>query len=377
MRSIPYSCQSVTAADIRAVVNVLRSDFLTQGPAIPAFEKELARTAGTRYCAVFSSGTAALHGACAAAGLGKGDEVIVPALTFAASANAVLYVGAKPVFADVDIETGNIDPHDVERKITKRTRSIISVDYAGRPADYTALRRIAKKHKLLLIADAAHSLGASYKGRPVGSLADMTMFSFHPVKSITTGEGGAIATNSKEFYIKLLAFRHHGIVKDRTLFKKKHAPAWHQEMQSLGYNYRLTDIQAALGLSQLKRLRAHIAKRRALAHRYKKLASSIPGLILPPSDSKDAHSAWHLFPIRVAEPSARARVFNALRNVGIAVQVHYLPVYLHPYYQKLGYGKELCPRAESFYASEISIPLFPDLTLREQDRVIRELRKVL
>ncbi len=373
---IPYSRQNITPADIKAVVKVLKSDFITQGPSILAFEKALARTAGVQHAVAYSSGTAALHGAYFAAGIGEGDEVIVPALTFAATANAVLYVGAKPVFADIDPETGNIDPKDVEKKITERTKAIVAVDYAGRPADIEEIAEIARKHKLLFIEDAAHSLGATYKGKSVGAQADMTMFSFHPVKSITTGEGGAIVTNSETFFKKLVAFRTHGIVKDKTLFKKNDAPAWHQEMQMLGFNYRLTDMQAALGLSQMKNLKKNVAKRRSLAKRYHALLKDTLGVTRPLPESAYETSAWHLYPIRVPANS-RNEIFDALRKAQIGVQVHYPVVYLHPYYQSLGYTKGLCPNAEAFSDSELSIPLFPGLTPSEQNKIVRELRKVV
>ncbi len=373
---IPYSRQHITPADIKAVVKVLKSDWITQGPSILAFEKALAREANVTHAVAYSSGTAALHGAYFAAGIREGHEVIVPAFTFAATANAVLYVGAKPVFADIDPKTGNIDPKDIERKITARTKAIVAVDYAGRPADLEEIADVARKHKLLFIEDAAHSLGASYKKRSVGGMADMTMFSFHPVKSITTGEGGAIVTNNEMFFKKLLAFRSHGIVKDKNLFEKRGAPAWHQEMQMLGFNYRLTDMQAALGLSQMKSLKRNVKKRRALAKRYDALLKNIPGLTPPLPERSYEESAWHLYPIRVPA-SHRDEIFDALRKANIGAQVHYPVVYLHPYYQSLGYKRGLCPNAEKFSDAELSIPLFPGLKSAEQDKVVRELRKIL
>ncbi|OGG79585.1 UDP-4-amino-4,6-dideoxy-N-acetyl-beta-L-altrosamine transaminase [Candidatus Kaiserbacteria bacterium RIFCSPLOWO2_01_FULL_54_13] len=376
---IPYSTQEVSEADVRAVSMTLRSSHLTQGPAVERFERAIARYTGARFAVAFSSGTAALHAAYFAAGIKSGDEVIVPALTFAASANAALYVGARPVFADIDPESATIDPKDAGRKITQRTRVLAPVDYGGRPSDMRTLASIAKKRKLVLILDAAHSLGAHYRGRPVGNDADMTMFSFHPVKSITTGEGGAIVTNSATYRRKLLLFRHHGISKEPSTFVEKKHGAWYQEMQVLGYNYRLSDIQSALGESQMKRLDAHIEKRRHLAKRYRTLLRSTPHIALPPEDTREKRSAWHLYPIRLVGAYAKSRdsVFSQLRENGIGVQVHYLPVYMHQYYRRLGYKKGLCPKAEAYAASEISLPIFPSLTERDQKFVVSTLKDVL
>ena len=375
MRKLPYSRQAIGEDDIRAVVKVLRSPFLTQGPAVQQFEDALAKYSRAKYCVAFSNGTAALHGAYFAAGFEKGDEVIMPALTFAATGNAALYLGAKPIFADVDPATGTIDVADAARKITKRTKGIVAVDFAGAAADLGAARRLARKHKLVFIEDAAQSLGASYKGKKLGSLADMTMFSFHPVKSITTGEGGAILTNNRAYYEKLMMFRTHGLTRDAGKLKNKKYASWHQEMQLLGYNYRLTDIQAVLGGSQMKKLDRFIALRKKAAARYFTLLADIPGITLPPRDSL-APSAWHLFVVRV-DPRVRDRIFTRLRELGVGVQVHYLPVYLHPYYAGLGYRKGQCPNAERYSFSALSIPLFPHITEREQTFVVKSLEKIM
>ncbi len=376
---IPYSRQNIDERDIKAVEKVLRSDWLTQGPAIDSFERALAKKVGTKYAVAFNSGTAALHAAYFAAGIRKGDEVLVPAMTFAATGNAALYLGARPVFVDVHLDTGLIDLKDAAKKITPKTKAIVPVDYAGRPTDLAGVRSFAKKHGLVFIADGAQSLGAMYKGKPVGTQADMTMFSFHPVKSITTGEGGIIVTNNIEYYAKMMMFRTHGITKDPKKLMHQDYGAWYHEMHHLGYNYRITDVLAALGESQLKRLDTFIAKRRAIAKRYPSLLKNIPGIILPPADTKDNQSAWHLYAIRLVPEIAHHRdeIFAELRKAGIGVQVHYLPVYLHPYYQKLGYKKGICPDAETFSFSEISIPLFPDLTKRDQQYVADTLRKAL
>ena len=376
---IPYSTQSISEADIRAVARTLRSPYLTQGPAIASFEKAIAKKVGAKYAVALASGTGALHAAYAVAGLKEGDEVIVPALTFAATANALLYVGARPVFADVSLEDGTMSVADAEKKITGKTKAIVPVDYAGRPAGLDALRRLAKKHDLLLLEDGAQSLGAAFKGAPVGTQADMTMFSFHPVKSITTGEGGVIVTDNPAYDAALRIFRHHGISKDPKTFVRKNAGAWYQEMQMLGYNYRITDVQAALGESQLKRLDSFIGKRRAAAKRYEKILAGIPGLVLPPSDDAKIRSAWHLYTVRLAPEVAHRRdeVLARLHTKGIGAQVHYLPVYLHVYYERLGYKKGLCPDAETFAASEISLPLFPGITEKQQMFIARTLRAAL
>jgi dTDP-4-amino-4,6-dideoxygalactose transaminase len=325
---IPYSTQDISDADIRAVAKALRHPYLTQGPAVVRFEEALAKAGGAKFCAGFSTGTSALHAAYFAAGIGPGDEVIVPAITFAATANCALYLGAKPVFADVDPATGLVDLGEVKKKITSRTKAIVPVDYAGRIASMAAFRKLAGKHDLTLIEDGAHSLGASRNGKPAGSLADMTMFSFHPVKSITTGEGGAIVTSDKALLQKLLLFRSHGIAKDVSTFERQGLGPWYQEMQLLGFNYRMPDILAALGESQLKRLGEFIERRRAIAHRYRTLLAGEKKLILPPAEAVEEVSAWHLYPVRFGAgfASRRDEVLVKLREAGIGAQVHYLPV---------------------------------------------------
>lgn len=373
---IPYSTQDINAADLRAVARTLLSGWLTQGPAVERFEKALAKAAGTRYAVAVNSGTAALHAAYFAAGIKKGDEVIVPALTFAATGNAALYLGATPVVADVDPETGNMRVSDARKKITKKTKALVPVDYAGRPADLAAFKRLARKHKLILISDAAQSLGATYQGKPAGSVADMSIYSFHPVKSITTGEGGAVVTNNPEYARLVKLFRSHGITKDAAHLKNKKEGGWYMEQHALGYNYRMPDINAALGTSQLKRLKSFVAKRRAAAKRYDTLLKNIPGLLLPPQDSAAVKSARHLYPVRVSAAKRRA-VFDYLRSRGIGAQVHHIPVHTHPHYQKLGYKKGSCPNAEEFYATAISIPLFATITPTQQMQVVRTLKQAL
>ena len=375
---IPYGRQCIDEDDIQAVSEVLRSDFLTTGPAVGEFEAALAKVAGTPYAVAIANGTAALHAAAAVAGIGPGDEIITSPITFAASANCALYVGAKPVFADIDQQTYNIDPADVERKITPRTKAIIPVHFTGQPCDMQQLQVIAKKHGVLLIADGAHAVGAAYQGRPVGEFADMTTYSFHPVKQVTTGEGGAIVTADKKLFESLLAFRSHGITRDPAKLLQNRGP-WYYEQQSLGYNYRMTDFQAALGSSQLKKLPAFLQKRREIARRYTEEFLDLPGVITP-LQSPDAASAWHLYVLRLDLPRLNAdrdRIFMELWERGIGVNVHYIPVYLHPYYQQLGFSKGLCPVAEGVFESIVTLPLYPGLSAEDVDYVVESVQNVV
>src|SRR3989344_2594673 len=372
---IPYSHQFVDRDDASSVRDALFSNWLTQGPKIKEFEKSLTDYCGTKYAVAVSNGTAALHASYFVAGIQEGDEVIMPPLTFAATANAAIWQRAKPVFVDVD-ETGNIKTDLIENKITQKTKGIVIVDYAGLPCDFVNIKKIAKKYKLVLIEDAAHSLGAEYKGVKIGDIADLTTLSFHPVKSITTGEGGAILTNNKNYYEKLLLFRSHGITRNQNNFLNGYHGPWYHEMQELGLNYRLRDIQAALGISQLKKLDNFIRKREKIAAKYDKELKEIYGLTLPKLLFKDRKSSWHIYPIRV-EREKRRYVFEELQKSGIGVQVHYIPVYWHPYYQKLGYKRGSCPNAEKWYESEISIPIYPSLKKEEQEKVIKKLKEIL
>lgn len=383
---IPYGHQYIDEDDIKEVVSVLRSDFLTQGPKVKEFEESLVKNVNAKYAVAFSSGTAALEAAYFAVGFKEGDsaqggpalgwEIITSPLTFAATSNAALHRGAKVVFADIEKETGNIDPLDVQKKITPKTKAIVPVDYSGLPVKLDELLNIAKQHNLLLIEDAAHALGAEYKGKKIGSIADMTMFSFHPVKSITTGEGGAITTNNEDFYKKLLLYRTHGITKENFKNNPEGPPAggWYYEMQILAQNFRLTDIQAALGVSQLKKLEKFISARKTIAVKYNLAFAQNKNLILP-KEYEGVSSSWHLYPIRLKNSSRRAEIFKKLRDSGIGAQVHYIPVHLHPYYQDLGYKKGICPNAEAFYAGEISLPIFPGLSPQDQDFVIEKVNQ--
>lgn len=368
---LPYGHQWIGEEDVRAVAEVLRSDWLTTGPKVAEFEQAFTMHVGAKETVAVSSGTAALHAAMYTIGVGPGDEVIVPPITFAASANCVVYQGGTPVFADVDPGTLLLDPAQVVAKITPRTKAIIAVDYAGQPCDYDALRAIANQHGLVLVADACHSLGGSYRGRPVGSLADLTVFSFHPVKHITTGEGGMVATDNLHWAQCMRTFRNHGITKDHS-----QRDSWFYEMVDLGYNYRLTDLQCALGISQLCKLRGWVVFRQATAQRYGTAFARVSG-IEPLGVRVDVSHAYHLYVIKV-DPAMRTEIFAALRAEGIGVNVHYIPVHLHPFYQRrFGTGLGLCPVAEAAYEQIISLPIFPRMSNRDVDNVITAVIKVI
>lgn len=370
---IPYGRQWIEEDDIEAVVQVLKSDFLTTGPAVSEFEKKMAEYTGAKYAVAVSNGTAALHIACLAAGIGKGDEVITSPITFAASANCVLYCGGKPVFADIDAKTYNISPESVREKITEHTKAIIPVHYTGQPCDMDEIHAIAKEHDLLVIEDGAHALGASYKGKKIGGLSDMTIFSFHPVKHITTGEGGMVLTNDEELYKKLLYFRTHGITRDTSLMEKNEG-AWYYEQIDLGFNYRITDFQCALGTTQLRKLDRFVTRRKEIAEKYNAAFAS-QSHIVAPYQAENCDSSWHLYVIKL-QGIDRKEAFDKLRKDGIGVNVHYIPVYHHPYYQKHGYKDVCCQNAEDLYANCISIPMYPGLTEEEQDYVIEKVKEV-
>lgn len=377
-RPLPYSCQWIQPDDVREVVRVLRSDWITQGPTVREFEERFAVHAGARHAVSFSSGTAALHGCCVAAGLGPGDEAIVPPLTFVATANAVLYAGATPRFCDVDPETATLDPKAFEAAVTKKTKAVLPVDYAGHPCDMPAILRTARRKGLVVIEDAAHALGARCRGKRVGSMADMTVFSFHPVKHITTGEGGMVTTNDAALARRLRRFASHGITKDPAELEKNEGP-WYYEMQELGYNYRITDFQCALGLSQLKKADSFVRARRALAAQYDRLLKKEVPEVSGAVERPWARHSYHLYPIRL-KPGTRPRraVVEELRARGIGVQVHYIPVHLQPYYRRrFGTGPGLCPNAEAFYDAEISLPLFPRMGGKDVLRVVGTLKDVL
>lgn len=375
---IPYGRQHIDAEDIQAVVEVLQSDWLTTGPKVGEFERAFADVVDAKYAVAVNSGTAALHAAMYALGIGPGDEVIVPAMTFAATANCVVFQGGTPVFADVGSETLLIEPSSVEDRISPKTKAIIAVDYAGQPCDYDTLAAIAKKHNLALVADACHSLGARYKDRPVGSLVRLSAFSLHPVKHITTGEGGMITTDDPKLAEKMPLFRSHGITTDHR--QREAQGSWFYEMVDLGYNYRITDFQCALGLSQLKKLPKWIARRREIAHRYDEAFQNIPR-VNPLSVQSETFHAYHLYVIRLDLDGTdlnRSVVFSKLREAGIGVNVHYIPVYLHPFYRnRLDTHPGLCPVAEWAYERIISLPMYPTLSHGDQCHVIETLDKIL
>ena len=375
---LPYGHQSIEEADIAAVVEVLRSDWLTTGPKVDEFEEAFAARVGAKHAISFTSGTAALHAAAFAAGLNPGDEAITTPLTFAATANCVLYCGATPVFADVSSDTINLDPEQFKSKLTSRTRAILPVDYAGHPAELTPVMEIAQRHRLVVIEDACHALDAEYQGKRVGSIADMTVFSFHPVKHVTTGEGGMVTTEDPRLAETLRRFRNHGISTDAR--QRQKSGQWFYEMVLLGFNYRLPDLACALGLEQLKRLDANLARRREIAAVYTTAFREVPGVI-PPVIRPDVNPAWHLYPIRLELEkltASRAQIFSALRAENIGVNVHYIPVHMHPYYrERFGYKGGEFPVAEDAYARLISLPMFHAMSDRDVADVIRAVEKVL
>ncbi|RUL54191.1 UDP-4-amino-4,6-dideoxy-N-acetyl-beta-L-altrosamine transaminase [Lysinibacillus antri] len=375
---LPYGKQWLDDDDIQAVVNVLRSDYLTTGPEILEFEQVVAKYVGAKYAVAFANGTAAIHGTCFAAGIGEGDEVITTPITFAASANCVRYVNGKVVFADIDEKTYNINPKEIEKQISEKTKAIIPVHFTGQPVDLDAIHEIAKKHNLVVIEDAAHALGATYKGMKIGSLSDMTMFSFHPVKHVTTGEGGIITTNNETFYQMLLQFRSHGITRDKSLLQKDEGP-WYYDMQFLGYNYRMTDIQAALGKSQMNKIDQFIERRKEIVQKYNEAFSKLHEIITP-YQSTNSESSWHLYIIQLKLDklnATRREIFEELINLNIGVNVHYIPVHTLSSYQQLGYKQGSLPKAEALYERIITLPLFPKMTDDDVLDVINAVKEVI
>ncbi len=378
-RLLPYGRQSLVDADVQAVVEVLKSDWLTTGPKIAEFEEQFAEWVGARHAVSFSSGTAALHGAAFTAGLGPGDEAITTPMTFCATANCILYQGATPVFADVSADTLNLDPHEVSKKTSSKTKAIIAVDYAGHPVALDELGQLAKAQvkRALLIEDASHALGAEYRGKRAGSIADMTVFSFHPVKHLTTGEGGMVAANDARLAETLRRFRNHGISSEAR--QRQESGQWFYEMVLLGFNYRLTDIACALGLSQLEKLAANLARRREIAAQYAEAFRELPAIVLP-AVREGVNPAWHLYPVRLnLEMLAvgRGEIFRALRAENIGVNVHYIPVHQHPYYRERFKSKEGYPVAEDAYERLISLPMFHSMTAQDVEDVIHALGKVV
>ena len=374
-----YGHQYIDDADVQAVVEVLKSDYLTCGPKITELEQKLCEITGAKYAVVCSNGTAALHIACQAAGVGEQDEVITTPITFAASANCALYCGAKPVFADIDPNTYNISPKSVEEKIGERTKAVVAVDFTGQAVELEKLQNICKKNKLVLIEDGAHSIGTKYNGKAVGSIADMTTFSFHPVKTVTGGEGGAVLTNNEQYYKKLLLYRAHGITRDPELLERESHGSWYYEQIDLGMNYRMTDIQAALILSQLDKLSAFSKRRKEIVERYNQAFSEIPELFVQ-QEIPESDTTRHLYILRLKLETltcSRREFFEAMAAEGICCNVHYIPVYYHPYYEKMGYQKGLCPQAEKLYEEIMSLPLYYAMADEDVEDVIHAVKKVV
>lgn len=378
-KAVSYGRQCIEQDDIEAVVNTLKSDYLTCGPKIEEMEKKLCEVTGAKYAVAVSNGTAALHIAAMAAGFGEGDEVIVSSITFAASSNCVLYCGAKPVFADINPETYNIDPTSIRKLITPRTKGIVAVDFTGQAVELDEIREICREHNLILIEDAAHSLGTKYKGQPVGSIADMTCFSFHPVKTVTSGEGGAVTTNDEAFYHRLLRLRSHGITRHQEEMVHPTDARWYNEQVELGYNYRMTDFQAALLVSQLGKLDRFSKRRREIVQMYDKAFSNMPEITVQ-KEIPESDTTRHLYILRLNLDKLscdRRQFFDAMTAENVCPQVHYLPVYWHSYYEKLGYEKGICPNAEKYYNEVMSIPLYYSLTDNDVEDVIKAVKKIV
>ncbi len=377
---IPYGRQYIDEKDIEAVVQVLKGDYLTTGPYVEKFEKAFAAKIGAKYAVAVSSGTAALHLACIAAGIEKGDQVITTPMTFAASANCAVYTGATPIFADIDERTGSIDPEKIKEKINHQTKAIIPVHYAGLPCAMEEIKKIASENNLIIIEDACHALGAKYKETVIGdcSYSDMTVFSFHPVKHITTGEGGMVTTNSEAVYRKLLALRSHGITREEKEFTEPSHGGWYYQMQHLGYNYRMTDIQAALGLSQLEKLDWFVQRRREIAAIYNRELKELP--LQLPEEKQGYYSSYHLYTIKIKKEAgiSRRELYDKLRQKNIYTQVHYIPVHTFPYYQKrYGYRWGDYPKAEEHYQQVLSLPIYPGLEDEDIYQIIKALKEVV
>lgn len=372
---IPYGRQSVSQEDILAVTRVLGTDWLTMGPAVTEFEAAIARTAGTSNAVAVSSGTAALHCAYAALQLKKGDEVITSPLTFVATAATAVAQGATVKFADIQPDTGNIDPESAASLITAKTRVIAGVDFAGHPVDADEISQICSNSELLFLEDSAHSIGSTYRGKPVGSLADITTFSFFPTKNMTTAEGGAVVAKDANLVSAASRFKSHGLVRDKKNQRYPDEGPWHQEVHEFGLNYRLPDVLCALGLSQIQRIWDFKASRSRIFAKYTEALSDFPGVILP-SQRDYVDPMWHLYPIRILE-NRRRKVFEYMRDKGVLVQVNYIPAYWHPVFEDLGYKRGMCPEAELYYSQEISLPMFAGLTEQQQDKVIEVLREAL
>lgn len=378
-KKIYYGRQWIQEDDIQAVVDVLRSDHLTTGPYVSGMERALEKYTGAKHAVAVSNGTAALHCACISAGIGPGDEVITTPITFAASANCAFYCGARPVFADIDPDTYNIDPVSIEKCITEKTKAVVAVDFTGHAVKAKEIREICDRHNLIFIEDAAHSIGTKYNGKMVGTLADMTCMSFHPVKTVTSGEGGAILTDNEDFYKRIVLAHTHGITHDESLMEgAPHEGPWYYEQISLGYNYRITDFQAALFMSQLSKIDSFVSRRKEIVCKYNEAFDKMPEIIVQ-KEIPESDTSRHLYIIRLALEKlncTRREFFDAMAAENVQCQIHYVPVYWFPYYQHLGYEKGLCPNAEEVYKGIISIPLYPAMTDQDVDDVINAVKKI-
>lgn len=375
---IYYGHQYVDEDDIKSVISVIKSDYLTCGPAIPEAEEKLKKITGAAHAALCANGTAALHIAMLALGVGEGDEVITTPITFAASANCALYCGARVAFADINKETYNIDPESVEKLITDKTKAVVAVDYTGQAAELYPLKELCKKHGIYLVEDGAHSLGTKYDGHPVGSIADITTLSFHPVKTVTSGEGGAVLTNDGELFKRINLYRTHGITRDETLMEHKSHGPWYYEELCLGFNYRITDIQAALLSSQLNKLPIFAKRRKEIVARYNEAFSGIPQLILQ-KEISESDTVRHLYILQLNPERIsidRKRFFEAMGAERVHCNVHYIPVYYFPHYERLGYKKGLCPNAEALYENMLSIPLYYGMTDEDVESVIQSVTRI-
>ncbi len=378
-KNLYYGHQYLDKQDYEAVLAVLKSDYLTCGPKITELEQCLCKLTGAKYAIAVSNGTAALHIACLAAGVGAGDEVITTPITFAASANCALYCGATPVFADIKEHTYNIDPKEIIKKVTLATKAIVAVDYTGQAVELDEIQSICKEHGLYLIEDGAHSIGTKYKEKAIGSIADMTTFSFHPVKTVTGGEGGAVLTNDPDLYEKLLLFRSHGITRDMEQLERKEGEPWYYEQLDLGFNYRMTDIQAGLLISQLEKLPMFSARRKEIVARYNEAFAKIPELVVQ-REIPESDTTRHLYILQLRLEKltiTRREFFEAMGAEGICCNVHYIPVYYFPHYKKLGYEKGICPKAESLYESMMSLPLYYGMSDEDVEDVIAAVEKLV
>lgn len=374
-----YGHQYIDDADIAAVVDVLKSDYLTCGPKITELEKRLCEITGAKYAVAVSNGTAALHIACQAAGVKEGDEVITTPITFAASANCALYCGAKPVFADINERTYNIDPASIAEHMTDKTKAVVAVDFTGQAVELERIQQICKEKGAVLIEDGAHSIGTKYNDRGVGSVADMTTFSFHPVKTVTGGEGGAVLTNNEEYYKKLVLYRAHGITRDTSLMEKECEGGWYYEQVALGMNYRMTDIQAALVISQLDKLEMFSNRRKEIVAKYNEAFAEIPEITVQ-EEIAESDTTRHLYILRIKPELLnvdRKGFYDAMAAENICCNVHYIPVYYHPYYEHLGYEKGLCPKAEKLYAEMMSLPLYYGMSDQDVEDVIAAVKKIV